>query len=106
MDGRLRQILKAFRGELARIHGERLRGVYLFGSRARGDADEDSDIDVAVVLEGQVVPRRERERASGLTSVLSLENDIVISCVYLSRERYERGEGPLVRNIRAEGVPV
>ena len=39
---------------MAAIYGERLKGVYLFGSHARGDAREGSDIDVAVVLTGPV----------------------------------------------------
>ena len=36
-------ILKRFRAALAELYGERLERVVLFGSRARGDAREDSD---------------------------------------------------------------
>jgi antitoxin ChpS len=32
-------------------YGERVRGIYLFGSRARGDHTPESDADIAVVLE-------------------------------------------------------
>lgn len=52
-DAKTRQALAAFRDRLARRYGDRLRGLVLFGSRARGDHREDSDADVAVVL-GQV----------------------------------------------------
>ena len=37
--------------QLQATFGERLKQVILFGSRARGDADEDSDYDVLVLLE-------------------------------------------------------
>ena len=43
-------ILKRFRAALAELYGDRLERVVLFGSRARGDAREDSDCDVAVFI--------------------------------------------------------
>jgi predicted nucleotidyltransferase len=44
-------ILKRFRAALDTLYGDRIERVVLFGSRARGDAQEDSDYDVAVFLE-------------------------------------------------------
>ena len=43
-------ILQSFREALAELYGPTLDRVVLFGSRARGDAAEDSDYDVAVFL--------------------------------------------------------
>ena len=43
-------VLKAFRDTLAALYGPVLDRVVLFGSRARGDAQEGSDYDVAVFL--------------------------------------------------------
>jgi predicted nucleotidyltransferase len=43
-------VLKRFRAALDDMYGARLERVVLFGSRARGDAHEDSDYDVAVFL--------------------------------------------------------
>jgi predicted nucleotidyltransferase len=43
-------ILKSFREALAELYGPELDRVVLFGSRARGDAGDDSDYDVAVFL--------------------------------------------------------
>ncbi len=51
MDRRLADILAAVRAELEVLYGPRLRGLFLFGSFARGDQDAESDIDVLVVLE-------------------------------------------------------
>src|SRR4051812_10417625 len=41
-------ILKRFRTALDQLYGDRIERVVLFGSRARGDAREDSDYDLAV----------------------------------------------------------
>jgi predicted nucleotidyltransferase len=45
-------ILKRFRAALDTLYGDRVERVVLFGSRARGDAQEDADYDVAVFLQG------------------------------------------------------
>jgi predicted nucleotidyltransferase len=42
--------LAAFVGSVEHVYREKLHGIYLFGSRARGNARPDSDYDVAVVL--------------------------------------------------------
>lgn len=42
--------LRDFAHEVRRTYGGRLKGLYLFGSRARGDHTAESDADVAVVL--------------------------------------------------------
>jgi predicted nucleotidyltransferase len=46
--------LRQVRPRLAKVYGDRLRGVVLFGSEARGNAETDSDIDILVLLEGPV----------------------------------------------------
>ena len=50
----VREALEEMKLLLVRIYGERLRGVYLYGSHARGEATEDSDVDVLIVLDGPV----------------------------------------------------
>ena len=51
MPASLRPPLEAFRDRLRATFGDRLRDVRLFGSYARGEADEDSDVDVLVVVD-------------------------------------------------------
>lgn len=55
-------ILKRFHAALDEIYGDRLERVVLFGSRARGDAREDSDYDIAVFLKGFTDRWQEVER--------------------------------------------
>ena len=41
-----------------------------------------------------------------ITAGISLENNVVISCAFVSAERFERQESPLLMNVRREGVAV
>ncbi|MBV8452617.1 MAG: nucleotidyltransferase domain-containing protein, partial [Deltaproteobacteria bacterium] len=43
-------VLKCFRAAVTEIYGDRVERVVLYGSRARGDAHQDSDYDIAVFL--------------------------------------------------------
>ena len=106
MDIMVKRILTALRKQFEKVYGDRLIHMMLFGSRARGDAEPDSDIDVLVVLTGPVNAGEEIRRTGGIVSDLCLENDVVISCVFMDGQRYERKKGPLLRNIRKEGVLV
>jgi predicted nucleotidyltransferase len=50
MNAPLDMVLREYRARLEQIYGPRLVRLVLFGSRARGDAEPDSDIDVMIVL--------------------------------------------------------
>ena len=52
--------------------GDRLVKMVLFGSQARGDAEAGSDIDVLVVLQGEVVPSVEIFKTEVIVGDLSL----------------------------------
>ena len=81
--------------------------IILFGSRARGDADEDSDMDVLVVLDG---PVSAVERA--FVSECAWEAgfpEIVVCPILVSKQSWE--EGPeraslLAIAVRSDGVDV
>jgi len=106
VNAELSTILSELRGGLERLYGERLVRVMLFGSRARGDAEADADIDVLVVLRGSVRPYEEIGRVSALKAGLSLRYDCVVSCVFLDADAFAHRGGPLLRNVRREGIEV
>ena len=106
MNPRIRTILADLRSRLEGLYGDRLVKLILYGSQARGDAEPDSDIDVLVVLKGDVSPGQEIERTGDIVSDVSLLHETVISCVFVSAERYGSEWTPLRSNVRREGVPV
>jgi predicted nucleotidyltransferase len=103
---KVNDILVELRGKLQTLYRERLERIVLFGSQARGDAEPDSDIDVLVVLKGSVQPGTEIDRTSHLVAELSLANNVVVSCVFVSSHRYAAERSPLLLNVRREGVAI
>ncbi|MBI1897896.1 MAG: nucleotidyltransferase domain-containing protein [Acidobacteria bacterium] len=55
------------------MHGDRLRGLYLYGSYARGKQDSESDFDVRIILDDVPHYRAEIDRMSHLIVRLSGE---------------------------------
>ncbi|BBL79317.1 hypothetical protein RxyAA322_11710 [Rubrobacter xylanophilus] len=68
----LEEALRDLDGGLRDLYGERYRGLVLYGSRARGEADEGSDVDLLLLLEGPVEVGREIRRSSRLVASLSI----------------------------------
>lgn len=106
MNEQLKLILADLRRRLQVLYGDRLVRLVLFGSQARGDAEPGSDIDVLVVLQGPVRPAEEIARTGEIRASLSLQHNVVISCAYVSAERYMREQSPLLMNVRREGVAI
>ena len=79
--------------------------IWAFGSRARGSAHPESDLDLLVV-----VPDAARDLRDGIYATaweIGFEHGQVLSPVILSEEDFERGPmsaSTLVANIRREGV--
>lgn len=97
-------ILNDLRQRLTQLYGPRLVRLVLYGSQARGDAEEGSDVDVLVVLDGEVRPGEEIRRTGGIIAELSLANDVVISCAFVSSKRFTAEKIPFLLNVRREGV--
>ncbi len=104
MEQKLRNILTELNNSFKTLYGERLVHIILFGSQARREDCYDSDIDIMVILEGTVNAGEEIERAGNITAEISLKYDVVISCIFLSSERYKIEMSPLLLNVRREGI--
>lgn len=102
---RIRDILKEFREELESLYQKRLKSLILYGSWARGDATEDSNIDVLIVLEGRVIPGKEIDRMIDIITEINLKHGVLISVYPVSEEDYSTINSPLLINVRREGVP-
>jgi uncharacterized protein len=97
-------ILKRFRAALDEMYGERLERVVLFGSRARGDAQEDSDYDVAVFLRDMADRFAEMDRLADLSTKIIVEEDgpFIHAMPYRAGSYDERT--PLMLAVRSDGV--
>jgi predicted nucleotidyltransferase len=102
----LKEILNELRYRFVELYGDRLIQLILYGSQVRGDATSDSDIDVLVVLNGTVNSGEEVARTGEIVAALSLSYNVVISCVFISDDRYLTEQSPLLLNVRREGVNI
>lgn len=90
--------------ELQELYGHRLKSVMLYGSYARGDFHDASDIDVLVVLSGAVNTSDEISRISFLASEVCLRHNVLISILPVSQGWIVAHPGPFSENIRREAV--
>ena len=84
--------------------GDRLRGVVLYGSEARGDADPDSDIDLLVLVDGPPDDPADSWACINALYPLVLELGRPIHAEPVQAATYQAGEYPLYRNASREGV--
>lgn len=105
MDKKIRSTLEKLKENLGSLYGERLKAVYLFGSYARGEADEESDVDVLIVLDRVENYSEEIDRTSEVVSDLSLRSGLTISRVFASEERWRTDQTNFFLNVREEAVP-
>ena len=104
MSGDTRTLLRELQACLTALYGGRLRGVYLYGSYARGDYDAESDFDVLVVLDDFASYGAEVDRTAEPTSALSLQYAVSISEVFVREHDWQTGDSPFLRNVREEAV--
>ncbi|HEX3047544.1 MAG TPA: nucleotidyltransferase domain-containing protein [Bacillota bacterium] len=102
----IQNILNETRSELLRIYPDRLKEMILFGSYARGDFTNESDIDLLLLLDQVNDICTERNKYQGIISRISLKYDTVISIIPIGLDDFSHKKTPLILNINKEGIKV
>ena len=105
----LNELLHKFRAEVEKVFGSKLQDMILYGSYARGDNTDESDIDVMLIVD--ISPDDELNSAIQLSDSvvdLNLEFDVVLSPLVESKEKYEKYKNinPLFANVEKEGIRI
>lgn len=101
------ELLLRIKERLQELYGARFRGLVLYGSVARGDVGEDSDLDLLCLLEGPVETIRETLCVIGELYPLQMEYlNTPISVKVVDTNDYEEGSYPLVIEAKKEGVAI
>jgi len=97
-----KEVIKRFKVEVAKVLGDRLDCVVLFGSWARGDAEEDSDFDFLVMV--RTPDNEDKNKIHEIAAQLSTECDTVITALVVpSKDFREDRYFYLYENIQKEG---
>ena len=100
-------IAKAVKEQLQLLYGDRLAKVILYGSYARGDFHEESDIDFLIVLKDKEVEvGKELRFMNERFFNLILDKGIHISHHPTSLDRLETSQFLFYKNVRKEGVEI
>jgi len=102
----IQPILREFRAGAEKLYRNRLKAIILHGSWARDEATDDSDIDLVVVLSGEVDPCEEIDRMADIFTDLNLEHNVLIAVYPVSESDFDKVDSPLLINIRKEGITV
>jgi uncharacterized protein len=105
-DAEVGQVLQRFAKDVSEHYGPSFAGIYLYGSRARGEHDQESDADVAVVLSGDFEFWREAGVLSDLSYDYLVDRGVYIDARPFSIEAWNdpsTHENPvLVRAVRRD----
>ena len=102
----IKRLVERARETLQIVYGDRLQGVVLYGSAARGEISSMSDIDLLVLLTAPVSLGRELRTIINALYPLQLESDFPIHAMPVDVNAYEAGEFSWYRNAKEEGILV
>ncbi len=101
-------IVKRFKREVEGLYGENLEQIILFGSRARGDWEGASDVDLLVVLRDMDDFWAELRRLEAIAYQVSFGDGhpIVLSVIPIRAREFAGQDSAFVKNLRKEGSAV
>lgn len=97
-------LIHEFTEKIQELYGNRLDKVILYGSYARVEETKYSDIDLAIILKGDINPFEEIDRVGDIAWDISLKYSIVISTRPISEKKYYSKNTPFLATLREEGI--
>jgi len=106
VNAQIKNLLQDFKTDLQHLYGKRLVTLLLYGSYARGQETETSDIDVLIILSDMQSPYFESRQMTDIKYKILDKYEQVISVLPTTQSRYKKMEIPLYKNIKREGIKI
>lgn len=100
----IKKVLEEFNAGVKKLYGNKLKEVILYGSWARGEATDDSDIDLLVVVKTDIIPGEEIDRMIDIITDINLKYGVLLSVYPVGEKNYMFVNSPLLLNVHKEGV--
>jgi predicted nucleotidyltransferase len=103
----INQVANEYKANLQDLYGNELVELILFGSYARGDYHEESDIDFAIVLrDPHSRTATDKIKTSVLDSRLSLKYGLMLSSLLTTFQKKQTSMQGVYQEIRKEGIVI
>ncbi len=102
----LRTVLGELQAGLQKLYGKSAPAIILYGSYARGQAHNDSDIDILLIYPKDIYPGEEIRRVSSVLADLNLRYGVLISVLPATEGEYRNSTEMFWRNVRRERIPI
>lgn len=80
-----------------------IKKIILYGSKARGDYIEESDLDLLFITTNDI-PRFSKMEISDIIYNYELANDIVVSAIFVSESEFGKSINLFLRKVKKEGI--
>lgn len=103
----IQTLLEKYVTKLLDIYGSHIKSVILYGSYARGDYTEDSDIDIMILLDiSDMEIKKYRHQLSGMTYDYNMDYDLDIKPIAKNEYHFKKWLPvyPFYANVEREGV--
>ena len=98
------QLVRQVKEHLLKLYSDKIKQVILYGSQARGEATEDSDVDVLVVVDDSLDSSAVRTSLSDLLFDLLLETNELISVIVIPEQLFITYNSPFLLTVKEEGL--
>lgn len=105
----LQIVLKKVKTAAQQLYGDKLNQIILYGSYARGDNTDESDIDIMIILNCDAEEIKNlRSITAEMASDISLDQEVFLSILLRDKKNFENNLTilPFYQNIAREGIAV
>lgn len=102
----VRDILFEVKNLLEMEYGDKIKKIIVYGSYARGEATDDSDLDIAIVTDDNVSASEIEGALDDLLFRILLEKGELVSVMAISEGVFNTYNSPFLLNVKEQGAAV
>ncbi len=106
MKKKVRVLVNKIKKKLMEIYGDKIKQVIVYGSYARGEETEDSDIDILIVIDNNLNPTEVEESINDFLFKILLEEGDLCSVMAIPEKLFKNYNSPFLLNVKEEGVSI